>query len=310
MSLAEDKVDLECNEKFIEKVSDKVYEHRRKRFRSSTSSVEDEDSQLMREIVKQEMESALQKIDKSIQLLLSNSSETNKTLGKLVNTVDSQGKAIVNIRTDMDVLRTDQAKINEDLKKESKSNSKEIKTVRGQLVNLQKEVDKIKSDKASLQKKVIDSEYRSRRNNLLFFGICEEERAVEDVEQKVIDFVKTKLEIDCDKKFLGLQRAHRLGAPRRGMIGKQANRPRPIIVCFSDFKVKELVRDKRHLLKAPFGMANDLPLAVRKAQKSLMPQLSEIKKKEERAAIVYPARIVAPGNSRPLAEADVADFFE
>ena len=78
----------------------------------------------MTEIVKQEMEFALQKIDKSIQLLLLKSSETNKTLWKLVSTVDSQGKAIVNIRTDMDVLRTDQATINDDLKKRIKEQLK------------------------------------------------------------------------------------------------------------------------------------------------------------------------------------------
>ena len=101
-----------------------------------------------------------------------------------------------------------------------------------------------------------------------------------------------------------------LPAPRHGNIGWQANKPRPIIVCFTDFKVKELVRSKRHLLKAPYGMANDLPLAVRKAQKSLMPQLVELKKNHERAAIVYPARIVAPGCKGPLAEVDVCDFFE
>ena len=66
----------------------------------------------------------MQKIDKSIQLLLLKSSETNKTLWKLVSTVDSQGKAIVNIRTDMDVLRTDQATINDDLKKRIKEQLK------------------------------------------------------------------------------------------------------------------------------------------------------------------------------------------
>ena len=77
-----------------------------------------------------------------------------------------------------------------------------------------------------------------------------------------------------DKSF-GIQRAHRLGAPRRDNIGQHASRPRPIIVCFSDFKMKENIRSKRYSLTAPFGIANDLPLAVRNAQKSLIPQLRE-----------------------------------
>ena len=53
-----------------------------------------------------------------------------------------------------------------------------------QLEKMQKEVEKIRSEKSTMQRKVIDSEYRSRRNNLLIFGI-EEEKAAENVEEKV-----------------------------------------------------------------------------------------------------------------------------
>ena len=145
---------------------------------------------------------------------------------------------------------------------------------------------------------------RSRRNNLLFFGISESKD--EDVEEKVLSFFKDNLHIEGDRKSFGIQRAHRLGAPRRDNIGQHAARPRPIIVCFSDFKMKENIRSKRYSLTAPFGIANDLPLAVRNAQKSLIPQLKEVKKTNERAAIIYPARIVSHG--KILGEADVAKF--
>ena len=83
-------------------------------------------------------------------------------------------------------------------------------------------------------------------------------------------------EVPGDKKSLGIQRGHRLGAPRHGSA-----KARAIIVCFGDFQTKELVRSKRHSLRAPFGVSEDLPLAIRKARQSLVPKLKELKKTRE-----------------------------
>ena len=68
-----------------------------------------------------------------------------------------------------------------------------------------------------------------------------------------------------------------------------------------------MVRSERYALKAPYGMANDLPTAVRKAQQSLLGQLKELKKTEPRSAIVYPCKLISKGEVK--AELDVAEFF-
>ena len=84
--------DLEDAE-FIEKVSNKVYEHRNKRLRSNSSSKEDdEEIQQIKEIVRSEIDRAISSIDKSIQMLISRTDSQNSKLDKLVSQVDNQKK--------------------------------------------------------------------------------------------------------------------------------------------------------------------------------------------------------------------------
>lgn len=137
-----------------------------------------------------------------------------------------------------------------------------------------------------LEARAVDQEARSRRNNLLFFNVAEEEK--EDCIRKVLDFGR----IICPNKdamSLMVERSHRLGK-------KRANaKPRPIIAKFVNFQDKmEFLKGKR-LLPTTISVAEDFPLEVREARKTLLPRLHQAKEEGRRAWIAYPARLIVEG---------------
>ena len=85
------------------------------------------------------------------------------------------------------------------------------------------------------------------------------------------------------------------------------NRPRPIIVCFSDFHVKESIRTKRHqTIRASLSISEDLPIEIRNARKSLSGLFKELKDQGHRVGFAYPCRLIKNGQIEK--NIDVADF--
>ena len=223
---------------------------------------------------------------------------TNKKIKELAST-----KITDNIRNELDILRRETHDQIKSIKTESCAQKKSTQEKTSAHVKLTNEMDQLKADRLEHNRKLIDLESRSRRNNLLFFGI--KESADEDPEDRVSKFLKEQMKIDCPVVF---DRVHRHGAPRKNFIGTGALRPRPIIAAFADFKVKELVRGKRHNLTSPYGVSNDFPAAVRKARKTVLNELKELKKSDPRAAIVYPCKLISKG--AVVKNIDVAKFFD
>ena len=54
------------------------------------------------------------------------------------------------------------------------------------------------------------------------------------------------------------------------------------------------------------GLNEDFPIEVRKARESLLPELRELKNKNKKATIVYPARLLCEGQI--VKEVDVLNF--
>ena len=159
-----------------------------------------------------------------------------------------------------------------------------------------------KSEK-KLKWMAIEAESRSRRSNLMFFGIPESEG--EDCTMKVQIFIKEKLKIN---DTVVLPRVHRVGPRKHGNIGTKADRPRPIIANFLDFRQRELVRAERKILDHGFGIAEDHPKAIRMARASLTNELLELKKLKKKVAVVWPARLLADGEV--VRVADPTDYFD
>lgn len=142
----------------------------------------------------------------------------------------------------------------------------------------------------TLAYKSIDIEARSRRNNLIFWGIHESYN--ENCFALIRDFIDNHLDLDPNGMYLS--RAHRLG-PRK--IGHQ-NPKRPIIVNFRDFCDTEEVMGRAHMLKhTPFSIGYDLPKEIKDARKKLWDELKLAKSRQPRAKcqILYPAKLVVDG---------------
>ena len=142
----------------------------------------------------------------------------------------------------------------------------------------------------SLEYRAIDQEARSRRNNLIFWGIPEAISADENCETVVKEFLKTNLQVNTESFII--QRAHRNGRFSRG-------KTRSIIVNFLDYKTTELIMSKVNVLKgAGKGVSRDFPAEIMAARKRLYPKLKELKATHGKdASLRYPAKLVVKGTT-------------
>ena len=142
----------------------------------------------------------------------------------------------------------------------------------------------------SLEYRAIDQEARSRRNNLIFWGIPEAISADENCETVVKEFLKTNLQVNTESFII--QRAHRNGRFSRG-------KTRSIIVNFLDYKTTELIMSKVNVLKGTGkGVSRDFPAEIMAARKRLYPKLKELKATHGKdASLRYPAKLVVKGTT-------------
>ena len=152
------------------------------------------------------------------------------------------------------------------LNKNVNSQTEELGEIKKQVQGLKSDISQLQVEKIKLQYKQIDQEGRSRRDNLIFYGVSEERD--ENVSDKICSFLKEKMEISDGSTII--DRAHCLGKPKTGTyLGK--DKPRQIIVKFFRFKEKERVCAKRFDLALPYSVSEDLPVEICEARKSLFP---------------------------------------
>ncbi|KAK3106901.1 hypothetical protein FSP39_002444 [Pinctada imbricata] len=103
------------------------------------------------------------------------------------------------------------------------------------------------------------------RENLLFFGIPEEEEEYCDV--VLTDYLTDTMKICTDISFERIHRVGRKHSPRDGQ------RPRPIVAKFSFFKDREFVR--RHapwtLKGSNYWVQEQFPVEIEQRRKALYP---------------------------------------
>ena len=158
-------------------------------------------------------------------------------------------------------------------------------SVNARVTDLEQDVQYLFAQKAEsdtrikyLEYKSIDLQARSRRNNLIFRGhpelVGEEDSDCEPIIRKHLAD-----DLLLDPEHICIQRAHRLGnltqlnrrwAKRRG--------PRPIIVCFRDYKDVELImRNAKMLQSKKFGINRDYPSEIISARSKLWADYKQAK---------------------------------
>ncbi|XP_037561568.2 uncharacterized protein LOC119440760 [Dermacentor silvarum] len=115
-----------------------------------------------------------------------------------------------------------------------------------------------------LDARVDDAENRSRRNNLIFYGLPDPSASEPSSESEkiILRHCSDHLKVSLDPKEI--ERAHRIGR-------YSPDRKRPIIVKFVFFKTKEAVLSNgRNFKGTDFSVAEDFSPAVRNARKHLV----------------------------------------
>ena len=193
-----------------------------------------------------------------------------------------------------------------------------VGNIHGRLNNVENTVNEVQKQCTSnqdriklLEYKSIDAESRSRRHNLLFRGI-KEAGPDEDCEDLVRKFISEDLNLNGPAMFI--QRAHRLGKPRRRKLFRPRDRseeqdPRPIIACFRDYSdVEILIENSYRLRLTRKGISRDYPKEIVSARSQLWPRykLEKEKNPQSRVQMGFPAKILINGR---IIEDKFPDWF-
>ena len=147
------------------------------------------------------------------------------------------------------------------------------------------------------RERAIKLESHSRRNNLIFYNIPEEEKeSTARTEDLVYTFLEEKLDMGEEEvSDTSIERTHRLGRK------KEDNKPRPpIIVKFSFHKDKERILSNAHKLAGTgYGISQDFPQEIVEIQKGLIKVIKEAKKEGRVAKLNYDKLYIDGQRYRP-----------
>uniref|UniRef100_A0A147BIZ2 Myosin light chain kinase n=1 Tax=Ixodes ricinus TaxID=34613 RepID=A0A147BIZ2_IXORI len=150
--------------------------------------------------------------------------------------------------------------------------SRELNDTQGKLVHLEATVVKLES-------KIDDLENRSRRNNLVIYGVEESNAETEQhlMEKVVEGFFKSKMSVEVKS----LERIHRLGRVARG-------KPRPIILRFGNYNERQnVLRNAKKLKGTRIFINEDFSKNVRMIRKKLWESAKENRERGEKVYLSY-----------------------
>ncbi|CAL9682028.1 unnamed protein product [Knipowitschia caucasica] len=160
-----------------------------------------------------------------------------------------------------------------------------------------------------LQKRLVDLEARSRRNNIRIHGIREEAEG-NDLFGFIENFIKTELALS--NTSLGIQRCHRSLAAKPPT---EAN-PRSIVLCFLEFRTKELVlkaawnkKDIQFQGRRIFFEQDYTSDALAK-RKAYAPVRRALKEKGLRFQTLHPARLRVHLHTGPVVYSNASEAAE
>lgn len=159
----------------------------------------------------------------------------------------------------------------------------EVEDLKGKVGELEQENKELKSENVELRERVEkvelkadDLEGRSKRNNLIFYGIPRQENEPRDFcEGALKDLCVDKLDMVEDISF---DRAHRLNAKPDS----------PIIARCTFYKDKEaILAAKKKLKGSDVFVGEDYSYRVRQIRKKLSPHLVQARKEGKKAVMIF-----------------------
>lgn len=163
----------------------------------------------------------------------------------------------------------------EEIKINLEKNTKEFKNYLGDLLD-----EKINETK----KKVDNIEREMKMRNIIIQGLEEGEENINNLETKVINFIKEKLY--CDININQIDYIKRIGKPNEGKI-------RPILVAFLAFRIRNIIlKNKKKIKGTPQYVTEDFPKEVMITRKKLIPELIKAREQGKFAIIKYDKLII------------------
>lgn len=154
----------------------------------------------------------------------------------------------------------------------------EVEGLRDENNYFKKQCEHLQAKMDGMEAKLDDMECRSRRNNLLFYGLPKSpNETAETCERTVKDFIKDTLKVTSPVQF---DRVHRVGDKPTS----------PIIARCSFYKDKLLIlkgKGELRTARSRVYINEDFTNRVRDIRKRLTPHLKEAKTAGKRAALIY-----------------------
>ena len=245
----------------------------------STASETDEvfEALEMAEGVGSKLEAVLKKLEK-LDTIESRLSQMHTTLASIEENVSRLDSDVEDLKTKSKQLGST---VNE-LKESIEFNEEDIS-------DLKLENQKLQQDICELQKQLLYMETYSRRENVKFVGLLEEQvdnmnggdedhngaqAKIEDTRGIIYKFLEHQLKIPNARQKIEFQRLHRLGKSKNGSS-------RPIIARFLRYGDKELVMDqaRKHLKDTEFHVYDDIPKLLYDSRKGQMKKLQKAREK-------------------------------
>ena len=146
---------------------------------------------------------------------------------------------------------------------------------------LQEDNKKLNNRVSDLERKIDDLEARSKRNNLIFYGIPDKSgSSAEDCEETLKSVLKEKMGV----QGVTFDRVHRIRTNRT---------PQPMIARFTFYKERQRVlQEKKKLKGSSLFISEDFPNSIREIREKLKPTLTSARKDNKRSFMVYDHLII------------------
>lgn len=157
--------------------------------------------------------------------------------------------------------------------------------------SLKQKSEEIYQSLNEIRDKADDLENRSRRNNLCFDGIPEQQQeSWDDCEARIQELINNKLGIETP---CIIERAHRVGRKQAGR-----SRPRTIVAKFLSYKAREAILKARKNLKGTnIYVREDFSDIVNAKRRELLPKLKEARQQGSIAYLRYDKLVILPRRS-------------
>jgi hypothetical protein len=127
-----------------------------------------------------------------------------------------------------------------------------------------------------MERKTDDLEGRSKRNNLMFYGLFRRENETpSECEGMLSDMLVDKMELAGDVQF---DRVHRINSKPKS----------PVIARCTFFRDKDkILKAKSKLKGTQIFVGEDFSLRVREMRRNLIPHLKKVRSEEKRATMIF-----------------------